>query len=301
MEVQANEVDKKLESKCEDQLTFEEFHLHTKEMFSQMEWFIEMYKMIGEANAHGMKMIRDDNTQQNWDEPSLNRHFREFKKTSTTVVDGDYKKLYKMKMRKKVNVARKPILLEDGSKRNNFAMPTKASDRMVAFFNAVDLGTVKVDGKMVPLQKAVKGLSDGSNYLSINLMINLFNIWINSTVLKDKQGNIIHSTRKDPVVKSKVYLDDIFVKYFKADLEKMIKEKKVKRLPQPKATAEIEGKKVVVPYMVPYPTFFNSLVAMNNEMLKDKDTTTEVKNRLILERNLVREKYDELLNAQKKE
>lgn len=255
---------KKLKMEGEEviDLEYNKLKLATNEIFEQMNWFCLMYEKMGEAEAQGVKIIRDENTGKNWTRVELNLEKKKFAKNSKNIILNNYK-LFAKTSKKKVRRQRKIILNEDGTKQDNINVPVVMSDHFYNFFKEVDLGTVEVEGKKVKFQDTLSCFKGKDKISNPTVMSNLFDVWILYTNLKDVQGNVVKRGLQDPIIKGKVYANEEFKKHFKADLDKIITEKKQTKIPLENTIVIVEGKNCKPTYELPYPTFFKVLVAKN--------------------------------------
>lgn len=278
-----------------DELNVKDLELSTNEIFTTFKWYCEMYMHMGAAKAHNLKNIKDETTGEMWDEPKLNKAQREFIKNSKQVVKGNYKSLDKGKKKK---VVRKPVLKEDGTVQNNFALPIILSKNAVDFFNTVDLGKVEVKGKQAPLQKMVSGLNDAKHIVTTEIVQSLFGSWIFYSELKDTKGKVIQRGMQDKKEKGKVYVDRTFAKYFAKEIQ-MILDSDVKNKPI-KAEGDnkvvIDGREVDCEYIMPYPIFVVTLsskvrnsVQFTEDKPEDKANLEKLNARLKGETTLLKE------------
>lgn len=260
----------------ENELTLKEMKLETKEIFDQILWLCDMYSQIGESEAKGIKFVRVDEV--NWDRPLLNKRRQEIFKNSKIAIEGNYKALQQQNPKKKVK--RKQVPAEDGTIKSAFSNPVLVSQEVVDFFNSVDLGMIEVNGKKVKVQKIVSGLNkgEGGRIMSQNIIMSLFGLWIYHGTVKNEKGEVVQRGIKCKDQSGKILVDENFVKYFGAYLEKVIQEKKNKKLPVKEDKTVIQGKTVVVPYSIPYPTFFTCLICAHRTLLpKEKQDELRLK------------------------
>jgi len=252
----------------ENELTLKEMKLETKEIFDQIIWLCDMYSQIGESEAKGIKFVRVDEV--NWDRPLLNKRRHEILKNSKMAIEGNYKTLQRKNHRRKVK--RKMVPAEDGTVKTVFSNPILVSQEVVDFFNSVDLGMIEVNGKKVKVQKIISGLNSqkGKGIMTQNTIMNLFGMWIYHGTVKNEKGEVVQRGLKCKDQSGKILVDDNFVKYFGAYLEKVLQEKKNKRLPVKQDKTVIQGKTVVVPYSIPYPTFFTCLIFAHRTTLPNE-------------------------------
>lgn len=291
---QVNDVEEEKEELTEEESKLKDLTMTTRQIMDEMQWLMNMFYLLGEAEAKGIKTIRDETTGTIWNASALNKKKRNLVKSSTTVINGNYTKLFKKKPKKK----RKHVPRKEGAI-NNFSKPVSASQAFVDFINSSDLGEMEYKGRNVKVQSIVTGLERKDRIMSSNIMRTLFAIWANMTPMK-KNNKVIWPTQFNN--KRVCVTDPNFKKYFDATMKETIAANKVKNPPALDYEITInEGKedemKTVVFYRFINPIGFQTIVYKHesNIEIKDKEGKPDperakgITERLVWEHEMLRE------------
>lgn len=208
--------------KAEIEATLKNFKLSTRQVMEDMQWLMHMFYLLGEAEAKGVKTIRDETTATNWTAVALNRKKRTMLKSTTKLIDGNYEKLFTKSGKKK----KRKIVRKEGFV-GSFSRPRQASQTFVDFINASNL-EMEYKGEQVKLRAVVTGLDRPDRLMTANLIMTLFRIWAFSTPMV-KNGKTVWPSQF--FNKRICVTDPIFKKYFGETMEE-IKGKKLKVHPE---------------------------------------------------------------------